>query len=106
MWVWMEQLLQDVRYALRSLSLNPGFATAVVLTLAIAIGMNTAIFSVFNAVVLRPLAYPHPDRLVWLATTGAERASLVSSPVRISLIGANKRRPSNAWRRMAAGMRR
>ena len=81
MWVWMEQLLQDVRYALRSLSLNPGFATAVVLTLAIAIGMNTAIFSVFNAVVLRPLAYPHPDRLVWLATTGAEgEPGIVAGP--------------------------
>ena len=81
MWVWMEQLLQDVRYALRSLSLNPGFATAVVLTLAIAIGMNTAIFSVFNAVVLRPLAYPDPDRLVWLATTGAEgEPGIVAGP--------------------------
>jgi predicted permease len=81
MWVWMEQLLQDVRYALRSFYLNPGFATAVVLTLAIAIGMNTAIFSVFNAVVLRPLAYPDADRLVWLATAGAEgEPGIVAGP--------------------------
>lgn len=71
-WVWLEQLLQDLRYALRGLRRNPGFGAVVILTLAIAIGMNTAIFSVFNAVVLRPLAYPNADRLVSLSTVGAE----------------------------------
>jgi hypothetical protein len=64
--VWLEQLFQDVRYGLRMLLRNPGFAAVVILTLALGIGMNTAVFSVVNAVLLRPLACPHPDRLVWI----------------------------------------
>jgi predicted permease len=67
-WVWAEQVVQDVRYAFRTLRANRLFAGVVVATLAVAIGMNTAIFSVFNAVVLRPLGYPDAARLVWLAT--------------------------------------
>jgi putative ABC transport system permease protein len=71
----------DLRYALRGLRRNPGFAAVVILTLAVAIGMNTAIFSVFNAVVLRPLAYPNPDRLVGLSAAGADDgAQMVTSP--------------------------
>ncbi len=66
--VWLEQLAQDVRFGLRTLRRNPGFTSTVVLTLALAIGMNTGVFSVIEAVILRPLPYPDADRLIWLSS--------------------------------------
>jgi hypothetical protein len=62
---WIEDLRQDVRYALRILRRNPGVGTIAAVTLGLGIGMSTAVFSVLDAVVLRPLSYPDPQRLVW-----------------------------------------
>src|ERR1700678_3109657 len=59
----MKTVLQELRYALKQVGKNPGYSVVVILTLALSIGANTAIFSVVDAILLRPLPYPQPERL-------------------------------------------
>ncbi len=62
----MHVLWQDIRYALRQLNRSRGFAVVAILTLALGIGANTAIFSVIDSILIEPLPFPHQDRLVQL----------------------------------------
>ncbi|HEY6848815.1 MAG TPA: ABC transporter permease, partial [Terracidiphilus sp.] len=77
----MENLWNDVKHSLHMFLKNPGFTIAAVAALALGIGTNTAIFTVVNAVLLKPLSYPEPDRMVQFMNTFPQGNSPVGSPV-------------------------
>src|SRR3954469_8218276 len=87
-WQWpaLESILADLKFALRRLRKSPGFAVTVLLTLAIGIGANTAVFSVIDTVLIRPLPYPHSEQLVslWLNAPGAGGLSSFQNGLRLS----------------------
>jgi hypothetical protein len=68
--MWVDDFVRDLRHGVRSLRRTPVFAAVALLTLALGIGANTAIFSIVNGVLLRPLAYPRPTQLMYLITNG------------------------------------
>jgi len=85
-WTALETLWSDVRFALRRLGKSPGFTATILLTLAIGMGANTAVFSVVNSVLLKPLPYPHSEELtaLWMNAPGAGGLSGLNSGLQLS----------------------
>jgi putative ABC transport system permease protein len=103
-WRWLDDLAQDTRYAVRRLGLNRGFTTVAVLTVALGIGANTAIFSVVNAILLRPLPFKNSDRFIQLmqnvpateGSSGARSEAAVLSVAELTLLQVSTRTLTDA----------
>src|SRR5919112_5145501 len=94
----MTTLLQDVRYGARAMRVNPGFTLVAVVALALGVGANTAIFSVVNAVLLRPLQYPNAGRVVAIQELNPEGRRVQVTPANFL----DWREQATAFERMAA----
>lgn len=95
-WMWWDELRRDLRYGLRSLAKTPSFTAAVVLTVALGVGANTAIFSLIDTVLLRSLPVRDPSGLVFVQGPAAPER-LARRPIQSSPDCANKRPRSPAW---------
>src|SRR5580698_496009 len=82
---WLEDLWRDLRFALRGLSKTPGFTIIAVLVIAVGIGVNTAVFSVINTVLLKPLTYPDPQALFEMRNTSAQGSFPVANIPKFNL---------------------
>jgi hypothetical protein len=80
----VDALLQDLKHSLRTFARSPGFTIAAIAALALGIGANTAIFSVVNAVLLKPVPFPDPDRFVFVMTTSPQGSFPAGSPAKFA----------------------